>query len=108
MYTGMNILAGSTLGGGTRVNWQASFHTPDHVRHEWAKEHGLTAVGSERYTAALDAVCRRLGVTTGGHPWSWLPFLLGVHTTGAPHHIAALSAACVCLGVMTDTSDNRP
>ena len=61
----MNILAGSTLGGGTRVNWQASFKTPDHVRREWAEEHGLTAVASERYTAALDAVCTRLGVTTG-------------------------------------------
>ena len=62
----MSILAGSTLGGGTRVNWQASFKTPDHVRREWAQEHGLSAVTSERYTAALDAVCTRLGVTTGG------------------------------------------
>ncbi|CAK0785523.1 hypothetical protein CVIRNUC_008733 [Coccomyxa viridis] len=62
---GMSILAGSTLGGGTRVNWQASFKTPDHVRREWAEEHGLSAITSERYTAALDAVCTRLGVTTG-------------------------------------------
>ena len=61
----MNILAGSTLGGGTRVNWQASFRTPDHVRREWAEEHGLKAVASERFAAALDAVCTRLGVTTG-------------------------------------------
>lgn len=62
---GINILAGATLGGGTRVNWQASFRTPQHVRQEWATEHGLTAVAGERYTAALDAVCTRLGVTTG-------------------------------------------
>ena len=61
----MSILAGSTLGGGTRVNWQASFKTPDHVRREWAEQHGLSAIASERYTAALDAVCTRLGVTTG-------------------------------------------
>ena len=61
----MNILAGSTLGGGTRVNWQASFQTPAHVRKEWATEHGLSAIASERYTAALNAVCTRLGVTTG-------------------------------------------
>jgi hypothetical protein len=61
----MNILAGSTVGGGTRVNWQASFKTPDHVRREWATEHGLSEITSERYTSALDAVCTRLGVTTG-------------------------------------------
>ena len=47
------------------MNWQASFKTPDHVRREWATEHGLSEITSERYTAALDAVCTRLGVTTG-------------------------------------------
>ena len=26
------VLAGSTLGGGTRINWCASFRTPQHVR----------------------------------------------------------------------------
>jgi hypothetical protein len=29
---GISILAGATLGGGTRVNWSASFETPAHVR----------------------------------------------------------------------------
>ena len=29
---GVSILAGATLGGGTRVNWSASFDTPGHVR----------------------------------------------------------------------------
>lgn len=62
---GVNILAGSTLGGGTRVNWQASFETPAHVRREWATEHGLPAIASEQYDRALRAVCTRLGVTTG-------------------------------------------
>ena len=65
LAAGMSILAGATLGGGTRVNWQASFRTPDHVRREWAEQHGLGALTSKRYTAALDAVCARLGVTTG-------------------------------------------
>ena len=62
---GMNILAGSTLGGGTRVNWQASFRTPPHVREEWAREHGLPAIQSAQYDRALDAVCARIGVKTG-------------------------------------------
>lgn len=62
---GISILAGATLGGGTRVNWQASFRTPAHVRREWAGEHGLEAFNSPRYDRALDAVWQRIGVTTG-------------------------------------------
>ena len=62
---GVSVLAGATLGGGTRVNWQASFRTPAHVRAEWANEHGLPLFTGPAYDAALDAVCARLGVTTG-------------------------------------------
>ncbi len=59
------------------MNWQASFKTPDHVRREWAEEHGLKAVASERYTAALDAVCTRLGVSTGAHlSHAYIPLLV--------------------------------
>lgn len=63
--TGINILAGATLGGGTRINWSASFATPDHVRKEWAQQHGLEVFGTEKYDSALAAVTERLGVTTG-------------------------------------------
>ena len=63
--TGISILAGATLGGGTRINWQASFRTPAHVRREWATEHGLEAFNTPRYDRALDAVWQRIGVTTG-------------------------------------------
>jgi hypothetical protein len=62
---GVNVMAGATLGGGTRINWSASFRTPDHVRREWARELGLTAFEGPRFTAALDAVCARIGVSTG-------------------------------------------
>ena len=58
-------MAGSTVGGGTRVNWNVSFRTPEHVRQDWAAM-GLPHFASERYTASLDAVCSRLGVGTGG------------------------------------------
>ena len=43
----------------------ASFATPAHVRKEWAEEHGLTAFQSSEYDSALEAVSKRLGVTTG-------------------------------------------
>ncbi len=59
----------STLGGGTKVNWTVSFRTPDHVRQEWAVQHGLPcfAPGPGPFTDALDAVCSRMGVQTDKH-----------------------------------------
>jgi long-chain-alcohol oxidase len=30
--TSVNILAGATLGGGTKINWAAALAAPDHVR----------------------------------------------------------------------------
>ena len=91
MHAGINILAGSTLGGGTRVNWQASFKTPEHVRREWATEHGLPVIASEQYDRALRAVCTRLGVTTGAalkYPGLSLP-----HQALLPEHL--LPAPCL-------------
>ncbi|KAL3157363.1 hypothetical protein ABBQ32_011841 [Trebouxia sp. C0010 RCD-2024] len=57
------IWAGATVGGGTRVNWCVSFRTPEHVRREWSEEYGLPMFTSDRYTRAMDAVCKRLGVS---------------------------------------------
>ncbi|HEY6854042.1 MAG TPA: GMC family oxidoreductase N-terminal domain-containing protein, partial [Gemmatimonadales bacterium] len=59
------ILQGSCLGGGTVVNYTTSFHTPDNVREEWAREHGLPHFTSAEYTRSLDAVAQRIHVTTG-------------------------------------------
>ena len=62
---GCRIFAGSTLGGGTVVNYSTSFATPDFVLAEWARVSGVEAFVSGEVQASLDAVAGRLGVTTG-------------------------------------------
>ena len=59
---GVIVLAGSALGGGTVINWSASFRTPEHVTHEWAAAYGVGGYEGAAYQAALDAVCARLNV----------------------------------------------
>ena len=60
----VRIVAGSTLGGGTVVNYSTSFRTPDHVLHEWARVSGIDAFVSGEFEKSLDDVANRLGVTT--------------------------------------------
>jgi choline dehydrogenase-like flavoprotein len=55
------ILAGSTLGGGTVVNYMNCIRTPDHIRREWAAM-GVEGIGETVYEGHIDAVWRRLGV----------------------------------------------
>ncbi|CAN6323760.1 unnamed protein product [Urochloa humidicola] len=57
------LFAGTAVGGGTAVNWSASIRTPEEVRQEWAREHGLPVFASPGYAQAMDAVCARLAVT---------------------------------------------
>jgi len=61
---GLVVLQGSTLGGGTVINYTTSFATPDAVRHEWASEHDLPHFETAEYTRSIEAVARRLGVNT--------------------------------------------
>lgn len=65
---GLVVLAGSTLGGGTAVNWMTCLEPPDYVREEWAREYAFRGALSAEFQESLDAVSRRLGVTTAeGH-----------------------------------------
>ena len=61
---GCRIIAGSTLGGGTVVNYTTSFRTPDHVLEEWAGVSGIPAFTSGEFQESLDEVSVRLGVNT--------------------------------------------
>jgi long-chain-alcohol oxidase len=61
---GLILLQGSCLGGGTVVNYTTSFHTPDSVREQWARQHGLAHFTAREHGDALDAVARRIHVNT--------------------------------------------
>ncbi len=60
----ISILAGSMLGGGTVVNWSASFRTPDTVLHEWARDFGVN--WGNAYQDAMDTISQRLNIKTTG------------------------------------------
>jgi len=60
----MSILAGSGLGGGTTVNWQSCFRTPDDVREEWAELSGCSFFTGDSFSESIDAVWRRIGAST--------------------------------------------
>ena len=55
------ILAGSTLGGGTVVNYMNCIRTPEHIRREWAAM-GVEGIDEPDYERHIDAVWKRLGV----------------------------------------------
>ncbi|MEO7198042.1 MAG: aldehyde dehydrogenase family protein [Solirubrobacterales bacterium] len=49
----VSVQAGSSLGGGTVLNWTNCLRTTDHVRSEWAGEHGLEGVDGADYDAHM-------------------------------------------------------
>jgi choline dehydrogenase-like flavoprotein len=55
------LLAGSTLGGGTVVNYMNCIRTPQHIREEWARM-GVEGIDQPEYERHIDAVWKRLGV----------------------------------------------
>jgi choline dehydrogenase-like flavoprotein len=61
---GTLILAGSTLGGGTTINWAVAQRTPPHILQEWEDDYGLPDFTDQTYQDAQDAVAQRIHVTT--------------------------------------------
>ncbi len=57
----VSIQAGSSLGGGTVLNWTNCLRTNDHVRAEWAAA-GLDGLDGPGFDAHMDAIWERLGV----------------------------------------------
>jgi choline dehydrogenase-like flavoprotein len=58
---GIAILAGSTLGGGTVVNWATCFAPPDWLRTEWAAGPGLEGFDGPETAADVAALRSELG-----------------------------------------------
>ncbi|MET0567016.1 MAG: GMC family oxidoreductase [Acidimicrobiia bacterium] len=60
---GVLMLAGSTLGGGTVINYTTSLATPDSVREEWDRVAGFPEVFTgDGYESSLTSVQERMGV----------------------------------------------
>jgi choline dehydrogenase-like flavoprotein len=76
----VSIAAGSTVGGGSTVNWSNSLLTPASVRASWAKD-GLTDVDTPAFDEHLQAVFERISCNDK------------VATQNAPHHRLAEGAA---------------
>lgn len=56
------ILAGSTFGGGSTINWSMSLKTPFKVRKEWYEDFGLDFAASDIYDECQQYVCDQMGV----------------------------------------------
>ena len=59
------MAAGATLGGGSTINWTNCVRPDDHVRVEWAQEHGLDGLDGADFDEHLEAVARRIGIAAG-------------------------------------------
>jgi choline dehydrogenase-like flavoprotein len=57
----VSMQAGSTVGGGTTINWTNCLRTRPWVREQWAREFGLEGVDGPEFDRHTDAVMERIG-----------------------------------------------
>ncbi|KAI1633017.1 long chain fatty alcohol oxidase [Biscogniauxia mediterranea] len=62
----LNIVAGSTWGGGGTVNWGVSLQAPDYVLQEWAQRDGLPFFATPAFRDSCARVCDFMGVSAAG------------------------------------------
>src|SRR4051795_9104247 len=61
----VSLVAGTTLGGGTTINWTNCLRTRPWVREQWANEHGLDGLDGAEFDRHLDAVWQRVNANDG-------------------------------------------
>ncbi len=61
----VSLLAGTTLGGGTTIDWTNCLRTRPWVRRQWATEFGLDGLDGPEFDDHLDAVMERIGASDG-------------------------------------------
>jgi choline dehydrogenase-like flavoprotein len=101
----MFILAGSTLGGGTVVNWTTSFRAPDRVLEEWAHSSGLSEFIGSSLQESYGEVERRIQVNleNSGHNRQNQLIIdggnaLGYHAAALPRNAVGCDQRCGSCG----------
>jgi choline dehydrogenase-like flavoprotein len=91
------IFAGSTLGGGTVVNYMNCIRTPDRIRREWAAM-GIEGIDQPDYDAHIDAVWQRLAVNDAAtsHNRTHKRLIEACQKLGYPHRDLTRNADRTC------------
>jgi choline dehydrogenase-like flavoprotein len=91
------VLAGSTLGGGTVVNYMNCIRTPQAIRDEWAA-HGITGIDEPSYEEHIDAIWKRLGVndTATSQNRTHKRLIAACEELGYPHRPLTRNADTAC------------
>ncbi len=60
----LSIMAGSTAGGGSAINWAAALRTPDDVLEEWATDHHNPQFSDPAYLQGFEFIEKRNNINT--------------------------------------------